>query len=73
MSKVIKRKFKEGDFIKRKNGRTVYEVITYGNFGKWGDLKVRQMGTGKTYVIHSYLETFVLFKENESTDMFPIF
>ena len=67
------KRFNEGDFIKRKNGRTVYEVITYGDFGKWGDLRVRQMGTGKIYTVHSYLETFVLFKESKSTEMFPIF
>jgi len=65
------KKFKEGDLIRRDKGKVVYRFIGYGQYGRFGDMRVEQTETNVIYTMFSKRGNWCLV--NQTNDLFPIY
>jgi hypothetical protein len=68
----MKRKFKEGDLIKRTKGKITYSFVCYGNYGMYGDMRIKHPTTKKIHTIFESYSTWIVISNTQS-DLFPIF
>lgn len=73
----MKNGFKVGDFIRRKKGKVVYEILSFGTY-RGGDTIVRQIETDKRYEIQFNILHFLLVDSSGKelvgySELFPIY
>ena len=72
----MKNKFKDGDLIKRGRGKNIYRFLGYGNYGRYGDMRIEQTETNMVYTVFSHQADWILASSvvvEETNDLFPIY
>lgn len=73
----MKNGFKVGDFIRRKKGKVVYEILSFGNY-RGGDTIVLQIESDKRYEIWFRVGSYLLVDSSGKelvgySELFPIY